>query len=354
MNVKNKNLEIWLSEQDKSKFPQNGKVDYYKQYELAAEYLNHNVHNHVNTIAAYKDGGFLTDHGPDHIKSVIRKASELVNTPEFDLEPYEVYLLLMAIHFHDVGHIKDGRYQHEISSKYIIKYLGSRLGTDVIEKMNIYKIAEAHGGKINGNKDKISQLLEKTTVLNCRIRPQLLAAILRLADELSEDRTRACRYLIETGDISKTRTSEIYHRYAYSLHSVSVDLEARSVEMSFEVKKDEVLKQFGKNNDEVYLIDEIYKRTLKTYIECQYCMRFIPINIQIKSIIVKIEFIDDDEFQYFRAPIKYQLTETGYPDINNFDIFKMCPNELSINGENLTGSKLKALIERELGEKKNE
>jgi hypothetical protein len=121
MDLKNGDLESWLEEQDKKKFPQNGKVDYCKQYALAAEYLNNNVHKHVNPFAVLKDGGFLTDHGPDHIKTVIKRASDLVSTTEFDLEPYEVYLLLMAIHFHDVGHIKNGRYQHEINSKYVIK-----------------------------------------------------------------------------------------------------------------------------------------------------------------------------------------------------------------------------------------
>lgn len=346
MDLKNRDLESWLAKQDKRKFPQNGKVSYYEQYALAAEYLNNNVHNQVNPVAALKDGGFLTDHGPDHIKTVIKRASELVNTPKFDLEPYEVYLLLMAIHFHDVGHIKDGRYQHEINSKYVIKDLGARLGTDDIEKRYMYKIAEAHGGEIDGKKDKIRFLLEKDTVLNCQIRPQLLAAILRFADELSDDRTRAARYLIENGGIP--RTSEIFHRYAYSLHSVRVDLEGKFLEMNFEVTKDDIFKKCGKNNEEMYLIDEIYERTLKTYAECKYCMRFIPLNIHIKSIKVKIEFIDED-FEYFRAPITYQLAETGYPDVNKMDIFNMCPDELSPNGVKLTGSKLKELMEKESG-----
>ncbi len=346
MDLTNRDLEIWLAEQAKTKFPQNGKVDYYKQYALVAEHLDNNVHNQVNPFAALKDGGFLTDHGPDHIRSVIKRASELVNAPEFDLEPYEVYLLLMGIHFHDVGHIKAGRYQHETNLKYVMKELGTKIGTDGIELRHIYKIAEAHGGKIDGKKDKISLLLEKDTVLNCRIRPQLLAAILRFADELSDDRTRAARYLMETGRIPKS--SEIYHRYAYSLHSVRVDLEGKFLEMCFEVTKDDILRKLGKNNEEVYLIDEIYERTLKTYSECKYCMRFIPLNIQIKSINVKIEFIDDD-FEYFRTPITYQLAETGYPDVNNMDIFNMCPDDLSLNGERLTGSKLKELMEKESG-----
>jgi len=346
MDLTNRNLESWLEEQDKRKFPQNGKVDYYKQYEIVAEYLDNNVHNQVNAFAALKDGGFLTDHGPDHIKSVVRKASELVNTPEFDLEPYEVYLLLMAIHFHDVGHIKEGRYQHEINSKYVIKDLGKKLGTDAIEQRHIYKIAEAHGGETDGKKDKISLLLEKDTVLNCRIRPQLLAAILRFADELSDDRTRAARYLMETVGIPKT--SEIYHRYAYSLHSVRVDLEGKFLETNFEVTRDDIFKKRGKNNKKKYLIDEIYERTLKTYAECKYCMRFIPLNIQIKSIKVKIEFIDE-YFEYFREPITYQLAETGYPDVNKMDIFNMCPDELSPNGVKLTGRRLKELMEKESG-----
>ena len=57
--------------------------------------------------AEYKDG-FLTDHGPEHVKTVARRAADLLHYPEPtfpQLTPYEVYLLLLAIHFHDVGNL---------------------------------------------------------------------------------------------------------------------------------------------------------------------------------------------------------------------------------------------------------
>lgn len=342
MDLKGKTLENWLEEQDKSKFPMDGKINYYAQYQGIIDYLNSDFHPHVTAIASIKDGGYLTDHGTDHIKKVIRKASELVDYQDFKLTPYEVYLLLVAIHLHDVGHIKNGRCQHEKSAREVMFDIGKKLGDDNTEKMCIFHIAESHGGNIDGDKDKISRLREKETILNQNIKPQLLAAILRFADELSDDRERAAKYLMDDKTIPSP--SEIFHCYAYALHSVKIDHEGKAVEMCFELNKENVSKKYGKNDKKVYLLDEIYDRTLKTYCECKYCMRFIPLEIQINSIKVEIQFIDE-EWENFREPISYKLAETGYPDSSKLNIFSMCPKELKINGEKLTGSKLKELVE---------
>ena len=343
MNLKNKTLDLWLEKQKKKDFPGHGDIDYYGRYVSIENHLNKHIHRHVTAIASIKDGGYLTDHGPDHIKNVIRKASELVNSPEFEITPYEVYLLLVAIHLHDVGHIKDGRYQHEINTREVMVKIGSIIGKDNAEKKYICDIAEAHGGNILGNKDKISHIPEKEPILGFPVRLQLLASILRFADELSDDRTRAALYLMEEQSIPKP--SEVFHHYAYALHSVRIVLEGKVVEMHFNLNKKNVFNKYGKNSKEVYLLDEIYERTLKTYCECIYCMRFIPTAIQIKSVKVKIEFIDDS-LRPFREPIVYQLAETGYPNFPNNNIFDMCPEKLRVNGENLTGIKLKELLEK--------
>lgn len=344
MDLKDKTLEEWLKKQKKSKFPLEGKIDYYCRYKNLIDYLNTYIHPHVTPFASIIDGGYYTDHGPDHIKKVIRKASDLVNYKGLELTPYEVYFLLVAIHFHDVGHIKGGRYHHEMNARQVMHDVGDILGTDGTEKTHICQIAEAHGGSIDGDKDKLRTPLEKEdSSLHQDIRPLLLAAILRFADELSDDRERSARFLMDQHVLPPS--SEIFHRYAYALHTVKIDHMGNTVEMYFDLNKENVSRKYGKYDGEIFLLDEIYKRTLKTYSECKYCMRFIPLEININSIKVKIRFIDEN-WENFRNPISYRLTETGYPDSSKMDIFSMCPNELKINGDNLTGDKLKELVEK--------
>ena len=102
-------------------------VDYYERFVKLDDHLNKHVHPSVNqgataagqafanqetTAADQKRAIWLTDHGPKHIETVIRRASELAFAPDPVLSPYEVYILLLAIHFHDVGNIF-GRERHE-------------------------------------------------------------------------------------------------------------------------------------------------------------------------------------------------------------------------------------------------
>ena len=82
MKLKGKTLVEWLARNTRhSSFPGRGTVDYHLRYGRIAEYLNTNVHPYVNISANAIDGGTLTDHGPEHIKTVIARESELGVTP---------------------------------------------------------------------------------------------------------------------------------------------------------------------------------------------------------------------------------------------------------------------------------
>src|SRR4051794_37537655 len=91
-------LDAWLAEQPDNVFPSHGGQPYPNRYKAVSEYLNHNVHPHVEKGAIVQGDGYLTDHGPEHIRTVIKRAGELLAYPSEGfphLEPYEVYLLLM-------------------------------------------------------------------------------------------------------------------------------------------------------------------------------------------------------------------------------------------------------------------
>ena len=72
--------------------PGRGSTNYYRRYEQIKEYLDQHVHPLVNAFAMRLDGGYLTDHGPEHIKTVIQRASRLAESPRCILTPYEVYV----------------------------------------------------------------------------------------------------------------------------------------------------------------------------------------------------------------------------------------------------------------------
>ena len=98
----------WFADRPDEEFPPAGGSRYTLRLEQVTGILTEQVHPYVGTGAALKDGGFLTDHGPKHIDTVIQRASSLLAHPSQSfpqISAYEVYILLLAIHFHDVGNI---------------------------------------------------------------------------------------------------------------------------------------------------------------------------------------------------------------------------------------------------------
>ncbi len=351
MNLKNQYLDEWLvgyksSANDFRDFPFN--YDYPTQYHNLSNKLEKWIHPFVVQGAMLSGDGVLSDHGPDHIKTVIKRATQLVaNMKEEDkLSPFEVYILLMAIQVHDVGNIEK-RKGHEESNVAIIEKLRDKLTEyDKIEWVAIFDIASAHGGE---EKDKISKLPESDPIHNLPIRYQLLAAILKFADEVAEDSSRAARYLAQ--HIQFPEFSNLYHEYAKSLHSVIVNTESRIVSMHFNLAEDSLHTTFKKQITtktgdkqviEQHLINEIFLRTLKTHYERLYCMRFLRPVINIDRVRVSIKVTCNDIRKKFPAQ-GYDLIETGINDIHMEQIFEMCPELKDLTGD-LFSQKVKEFV----------
>ncbi len=320
-------LDLWLSQQPDASFPHHMGQKYPLRYESVSEYLNYNVHPHVEKGALVQNDGYLTDHGPEHIKMVIRRAGELLGHPVSSypqLDTYEVYLLLMAAHFHDIGNLY-GRKEHEKKTGPIMDHLGNLVGTEMVEKKAIRQIASSHGGSINGDKDTIHRLSKRDPLLGVDVNFQAIAAILRFADELADDSTRAARALIELGVIPTK--SEVFHAYSKSLQSVQVKPSQGLVVLRFSFLKSAATYKFGKGRRKVYLLDEIYERTLKMHFERQYCMRFMREFVKIDALDVKIEIYEDENSMTpCIDPIGYRLEEKGYPTSKDVKIAELCPD----------------------------
>ena len=320
------------------------KQSYSDRYKQMAEKLDTDFHVHVAVGSAAVDGGILTDHGPDHIQTVIKRVTALLDDPTNNnaLNGYEIYLLLCAIHFHDLGNIY-GRAEHEKRVSKMMKHVESHLG-DSVEKTMIRQISEAHGGKVNGDSDTIGYLERETPVNGIDIRPRMLAAILKFADEISDDSNRAHRVLLELGAIPKK--SLIYHKYAASLHSVMLRESCKSIELNYVVNIDEMTETIPKFNPqtlgykEVFLLDEIFERLLKMYLERHYCNRFMAPVAHVHSIEIRIRTTKAcGRIGEVLPEIKFRLEDRGYPEITELGIYAFSDQlgNWENSGKRLTG-----------------
>ena len=336
MDLKNRTLEDWLKDAPDAAYQYGKKIDFYSPYKTLKDYLKREVHSQVNLGANLKDPDILiNDHGSDHVDAVIERATSLVCSETCELSPLEVFMLLVAIQLHDVGNIF-GRYEHEINSDEILLEAEKLIGRDSVDRTIIRNIAQTHGGEIRGigkKKDTIGLIAENETLLDGHVRQRAIAGILRFADELADDKRRAYTTLLRENKIPKK--SEVFHAYATCLDAVKIDHKEKYVELIFRIPKDFMLHKFGKMNETIYLLDEIYNRAVKIHLERIYFMRFCRDLIEINKIFVYIKFYD----QYLEVfkPITFELYESGYPEAGSDDIYGLCPSLKDEKGKKING-----------------
>lgn len=324
-----KRLDEWLGTQAPTSFP--GAANYAHRFTTIADEFE-KIARETDRAALLaelrketkpiEDVVYLTHHDPGHVDTVIQRASDLVMLSEAAVTPYEAYLLLVSIHVHDAGLVY-GRAGHAEACRKILWALGGKAGDDTPEKQVIADIASAHSTGVSGDRDTIGKLQPACHTLGQRVRPQFLAAVLRFADELADDKSRASRFLLDQHLI--TKSSEVFHAYSSSLHSVVVA--DRGVSLVFYLTDKEALARYTKGNGETYLLEEILARSLKMHLERVYCMRFFPPERRVDSIDVKIEVAGSRQNSFLRVldAIAYQLTDGGYPEPPPGGIYALCP-----------------------------
>lgn len=368
MRLDGKSLEQWL-EKSESGFEINGKqIKFFSLYDGLKKYLlpKHeettkgaiisDIEAQIKNLSVKQVGSndelfrlekikWLNDHGPRHIDTVIKRAGQLLDNSNEDLTPREVFCLLSAIQLHDLGNFY-GRAGHELKIMEVVAEGKSHIGSDHIERKHILQIAEVHGGKTldTNDKDTISKLKDQAPVLDEIIRLRLVASLVRFADELADDRFRADVNLLKEKKLPKS--SEVYHAYSACLSSVLINHTTQTVELHFDIDKNFLSDRFGKDGDEIFLIEEIYNRVLKMHHERIYCSRFWKSHLALENILVILNFYSDDIHEEVHREITFTLSEKGYPQ-GNHTIYEMCPN-LKQEGEEMNGEYFKKFINKEV------
>ena len=321
-------LEQWFFERPAEDFPDDG--TYVHQFGVIRKKLIEIAKSADKgaLLASAQDGDeeivFLTDHGPEHIKRVCEKSTQLLSLLDRPITAYEAYCLLFALYLHDAG-VVYGREAHEERCARVMDALGTVTGDISREKRIIAAIAACHSGDIKGDKDKISKLDANYAVNNDSIRAQLLAAVLRFADELADDHSRASRFLLDEGLVPPA--SEVYHAYSLALEHVGVNV--KEIDLHFVIDKAMAVKTYTKKSKQVYLLDEMVTRTQKMHLERLYCMRFLQqYGMKLETVRVAVEVMADLTSGHLAiAPVseqKWELRESGYPSCPEGLTYGLC------------------------------
>ena len=283
--------------------------DYTELFYFFEDKMNKTFHENVNLGAAIENDGLLTDHGVHHINDVIRHLGEIISDID-ELTGYEIFVLLLVAHFHDVGNIY-GRDEHEQKIAEIMDQFDIDYFLSTPEKQFVSQIAAAHGGYTDGNKDTIGRLSADTKYANVVFRPKVLAALLRFADEISDDLNRSHYRTIKI-----PVENEVYHEYSKSLEPVSI--EGDTICLQYNIPYELTQKTVGKGKDRVFLYDEILARIGKCMKELDYCKKYANSLIKMSSISIKVKILHEGSFRPIKdAGDSFRLTLQGYPNVGD-------------------------------------
>lgn len=307
------------SQNNPASFPYRN-TNYFAQYVQTKSKLDQEYFRNAGSGLAL-DGNLYTQHDLEHVNDVIKAAGILLgisqtnitdDVPVNNLSGYEIYALLTGILLHDAGNAF-GRTGHE---KLPFKILtdANTAGTDAAELRVLAQIAQAHGGRAkDGDKDTIGKVIQQPShkIQGIPLRSRMIASILRLADELSENPTRANDALLKSPSMSP---DAVVHNLYCKVINIDIDVLARTIRKTFEVEVDLIAKKFpikdAAGARETYLIDYIAERLEKCDLERQYCNRYFSGLLRFDSIRAELKICRNEDVL---DTVSLTLDDSGYP-----------------------------------------
>ena len=229
----------------------------------------------------------MTIHGSRHIRDVVESLDKIGLSIEekpraTPVSALEAYILLCAAHLHDAGNI-GGRAGHPERSGEIIKDHPD-LFYDTETRHNIFDVARVHGGKSRKFGRDTFREINSDNFTFPRLR--LLAAILRIADELSENSERVPAQLVAR--LAASPKSNLAYCYALCFRRFELQNDTLDVQLRVQPEQHEFVtevdgKCVGFFDHLEYKIDVIEK-------EARYCAQYGRPDFDIRRIRFTVEF----------------------------------------------------------------
>ena len=170
----------------------------------------------------------------------------------------------------------------------------------------------AHGGGFpDGDKDTISRLQRRLDVMHLPVHPQRLAAVLRLADEFSENPRRADEGALRE-DGGAPPQSVVHNLYCKTVN-ISFDYVGHTIGVEYEVPTSVLSRRFRTSADpasDVLLVDYIRGRLEKSELERRYCNRFLAGLVTYDRISVRLDITEAGDSV---DELGFYLEDRGYP-----------------------------------------
>lgn len=231
----------------------------------------------------------LTEHGEPHIRDVLTNASIITN--DSDVPALDRFVLALMILFHDVGNL-DGRNDHNKKIADFYDDVNPPKSSDSQLRQMVLRGCRAHCGfAADGSKDTLADIGQSPQPLMYhRVRLQDMAAVLRFADEMSEDPRRTSRYMFNQNRYSIE--SKIHHWYA-KVTSPCIDPPNGRVALNYAIPVCDIgIPGSPTFSDELeHKLGYLYHRIAKLDTERRYTGFYSPLIARLKRTEFSVEFV---------------------------------------------------------------
>jgi len=258
------------------------------------------------------------DHGYKHVKNIINLQEKILisNVPFLeemiygegdDIQEdsafnfYELYLLLSATLWHDVGNIVERFHHNEHIPRIEAKIQHYFVNTEI--KDYVLHIAKAHTGS-DGVRAQIN--LPVSGYCNEQIFCQFIGALLRFTDELDEGQNRLNLGFYERFGDSIEEHQKIFWEVCNCIKRILPEPRESQIIIDVNIKKEDIFKDYlkilnkGKSEEtkiRVCLIDELIFRINKINQERIYYMEFVKKFLDFKEIKLNVNILDGGDTQ---------------------------------------------------------
>ncbi|MGB6872656.1 MAG: hypothetical protein WBE46_00695 [Dehalococcoidia bacterium] len=272
-----------------------------------------------------------TDHGSEHVGSVLENAALLLGLEDIDAEEYptdlsglELYCLILSILFHDVGNIF-GREDHQRRVAEIYDLIRAPVQKQGQERKILLQITSAHcGDASDGSRDTLKELMGPAQLDRKPIRIREVAAILRFADELDEGPQRTSLVMQQYHQYPPQ--SEVFHRYS-DITNVYIDRGNNRIALTYDLNIDtNGSKQLSADNEAKLrnLLKFTYIRIRKLNQERKYARHYCTMLDPFKETTVVFDFLVDKRPHNFGFPRVVSLTDLVVPGDIEKEFYEYC------------------------------
>jgi hypothetical protein len=236
------------------------------------------------------------DHGPEHIKRVLEKLDQLVgpNPIGTSIRPYELYLVMMSILYHDIGILRSRKNHPDEASNELGKKIS---GTPFYEHDNdnnlfdpfdrdVIRAAVVSHSNSNDIERECQAFPHEFSIGLHVVRPRFIAALVRLADELDEDYRRAPQSAEQLTQLPKG--SSFYWRFCQRISGIRAERDQHIIVIDAKLEMDDVTYIVEVNKNEQLFTSAFANKLAKINEELRYTNQFLTPALTYARILVSL------------------------------------------------------------------